>query len=138
MSDEQEQQNETTDVAPVGSQFNFITDVKKHNLSKMLKKLDGSVDEALALLNSVMKNEEVDMKLRVECAKEILNKKLSVSTEINKEMLSRTIAESRLVLAQNSLARTQHIKNVEGAEEESSTPMFIPNMILDYSKVKEM
>lgn len=136
MSEEIEDSN-IQEATPADARLSFLTDPKKHNLSKMLKSLDKNVEQAIEMLVNVMNNDENDIKIRVECAKEIINKKVAISTEINKEMLSRTIAESRLILASRA-AKMKTVTNSGEDDDDAPVPMFVPNMIVDHSKIKEM
>lgn len=68
----------------------------KSDLHKLLKKLTGEEDEILAFLSKTYKDEKVDIKLRVECATKLLDKRISVSESITKETITKMITVAKL------------------------------------------
>lgn len=67
----------------------------KHDLTKLLKQLEGITKEAVEVLESTMR-ESKDVKLKVECAKQIINFTMATSKQISDEDMARLIAEVRL------------------------------------------
>jgi hypothetical protein len=68
---------------------------KKHELDKLLKTLQTNSQAAVMLLANTMNNEEVDLKIRVECAKNLVEFTKSVSHQINADEMARLVAEVR-------------------------------------------
>lgn len=121
---------------PVDSVLTFA---RKNDLQKVLRKIDKSVDKSIEFLEKVMLNENNDLKLRVDCAKTILDKKVQISESVSKDQLSRTVAESRLIMARQAVAQKQ-IKQVTPSddEDEDNTPMYLPTVLLDVSNINKM
>lgn len=70
----------------------FIT---KNELTRTLKRLSKEADKAIDFLSEVMNDPAQDIKVRVDCAKELLSKRVDVSKEISKDMLTRLLAETK-------------------------------------------
>lgn len=66
---------------------------RKHELDDLLKRLDKVTPEAVELLAEKMMDERVGIKERIKCADLLINYKISVSEAINKDELTRQIAE---------------------------------------------
>lgn len=66
---------------------------KKHELTDISKKLDTVTDEAIDLLAETMRDDKASRKERLECARDILDYKVSIADQINKDELNRQIAE---------------------------------------------
>jgi hypothetical protein len=66
---------------------------RKHELSDLLKQLDSVTPEAVDLLVDTMRNDKVELKERLKCADKIVDYKIAVSEAINKDELTRQIAE---------------------------------------------
>ena len=97
--------------------ISFLT---KNELTKTLKRLQRDGDKALDFLMSVIVDEKVDMKLRIDCAKDVLAKRIEVSKEINKDALTRLVAESKIN------GETRRIRDVS---EGDTAPVFMPDQI---------
>jgi len=134
METEKEDNPESIKIVPATS-INFD---RKNDLIKTLKKIDKSVDKSIEFLEQVMLDGNNELKVRVDCAKTILDKKLQISDSVNKDNLSRLIAQSRLFMAQQAV-NNKRIKDVGGEDEdEYSVPQYLPSVILDASMVKSM
>jgi hypothetical protein len=66
---------------------------RKHELDDLLKQLDRVTPEAVDLLVDTMNNPKEAVKVRVACADKLLDYKIKVSEAINKDELTRQIAE---------------------------------------------
>jgi hypothetical protein len=66
---------------------------RKHELTDLLKQLDSVTPEAVDLLAETMRNEKVGLKERLKCADILIDYKIAVSEAINKDELTRQIAE---------------------------------------------
>ena len=115
-----------------------ITFARKNDLVKTLKKIDKSVDAAIDFLEEVMLDSNNDVKVRIEAAKFIIDKKQAISAEISKDQLSRTLAESRQILQQASLAKPKSITSDDEDEDDTPRVEFQPNVIVDVNKIKQM
>lgn len=131
--------NDETSLQVVEPAQSRITFARKNDLVKTLKRIDKSVDKAIALLEEVMLNPENEQKLRVDCAKTILEKKVQISESVSKDHLARCISESRLILAQQA-TQQKRIKDIDSSEDldECPTPTYMPNVILNLETIKEM
>lgn len=109
----------------------FVQDPKRHPLAKTLKRIDKTSDEALEFLAEVMRDVEAPLKERMTAAQFVVDRKIQIANEINKDNLSRMVAEARLIMAQ----QPKQIKQVE-EEGEDTQPraLFNPNVILDVNK----
>lgn len=107
----------------------FEIDPKRHPLQKTLRKLDKNVDEAINVVLEVIANTELDPKTRLQAAQYLIDTKLKINSEISKEVLSRQIAEVKMLQAQ----QPKQMKTVvpeEDDEEEGTIASFQPNVIL--------
>lgn len=115
-----------------------ITFIKKNNLSKVLRRVDKSTEKAISFLEGVMLNEDNDIKTRLQAATYLLDKRVAISESVSRDNLSRCVAESRLLLAQQAVQQ-KRIKDVVGEDDdEHSVPQYLPSVILDASMVKSM
>lgn len=114
-----------------------ITFARKNDLQKVMRKLDKSVDKAIEFLEEVMLNPENDSKLRVECAKTILDKKVQISEAISRDQLSRTVGEAKMLMAERA-TQQKRIKDVEHEDDEPVVPKYCPDMIVDHSTISKM
>lgn len=134
-SEEMEESADTV-VVPADARPSLL---KKNELTKVLSKLNRSTDKAISFLESVMMNEENEIKVRMQAATFLLDKRVAVSESITKDALSRSIGEARLLMAMQA-TQQKRIKNVGDSddEEEHTQPRYCPDMILDSSLVREM
>lgn len=135
METEKEDNTESIKIVPAIS-INFD---RKNDLIKTLKKIDKSVDKSIEFLEQVMLNSENELKVRVDCAKTILDKKIQISDSINKDNLSRLISQSRLLMAERAVQQ-KRIKDVgnEDDDEGYSTPQYLPSVILNNENIRSM
>ena len=68
---------------------------KKHELAKMLKLLDKASEDAIDIIVQTMTSTvpEVTHRMKMDCAKALLDLQLRVSTEISRDELMRQMAE---------------------------------------------
>ena len=119
-----------------------INFTRKNDLVKTLKRLDKELESAFKLLEDIIEDETVDKKIKVDCAKFLIEKRIAVSDNISKDQLSRAIAQSRLLLAEKA---TQYKTKNAGSgsagdeeEDEDSQPMYLPGVVLDNSAISKM
>ncbi len=86
-----------------------------------------------------MKDEQLDKKERIACAKFIVERKIEISEAISKDGLTRLIAESRLMLALKT--KRENPREVEDEPEEGqepSGPRYVPGVILNATNLSHM
>lgn len=66
---------------------------KKHELTDLSKKLDTVTEDAIDLIADVMRDEKCTRKERLECARTLIDYKVSITDQISKDELNRQIAE---------------------------------------------
>lgn len=93
-------------VEPAGK----LTFNRKNDLVKTLKKLDKQTDAAIDFLTGVMIDDENELKVRMDAAKFLIEKKVQISESISKDQMSRMLAEIKL--NSNFVPKT---KDVEGS-----------------------
>lgn len=71
---------------------------KKHELAKLLKRLDeASMDAVDVLVNTIRSTEEsVSPKMKAECAEVLLNFQIKVADVISKDQITRAVADFKL------------------------------------------
>ena len=130
MSEEQEEKPKVpVKMEPAEKRVTFQMSRNKHSLAKTLKKLDKNVDAALSVVLEVIADPEADAKVRLQAAQYIIDTKVRIDDTINKEMLTRQIAEVKMLQAQQQ----KQVKVVsEDTDEEGDTVQarFEPNCIL--------
>ena len=117
-----------------------ITFARKNDLSKILKRLDPQIDEAIDFLSTVMNDADQEMKIRVDAAKYIIDKRVEVSESISRDHLSRTLGEAKLLMAEKAAmiaASPKAIQNSED-EEEKTEVRYCPDVIIDVSKTTHL
>lgn len=67
--------------------------VKKHELSGLLKDLKATTKESLAYIEQMMKDEKETTKVRLDCAKYLVDTAVSLSDMISKDEITRNVAE---------------------------------------------
>lgn len=123
-----------------GSRLTALQDPKKHPLARTLKSLDKTTEEALSYLAEVMRDKEIPSKERVAAAQFLIDRKIQVAQEINRDSLSRIIAESRMLIAESATRKEKTV----GEDEEGGSPRvsFDPTTILkvpmDISNIKSL
>jgi hypothetical protein len=103
-----------------------ITLARKNDLAKLLKTMEKATPDALEVLLAAMKDETVDMKIRVDIAKKIVETRVSLSESISKDQLMRSIGEHRMRMAE------QGPRKITDVEEDDEAPraLFVPSAIL--------
>lgn len=130
MSEEQEEKPKVpVKMEPAEKRVTFQMSRNKHSLTKTLKKLDKNVDKALEVVLEVIADVEADPKIRLQAAQYIIDTKVRIDDTINKEILSRQIAEVKMLQAQ----QPKQMKTVvpdDDDEEETAGAIFSPGTIL--------
>ena len=81
-----------------------VTFVKSsHELTKVLKTLTKASEQAAEFLLNTMNDDRVDMKVRADCAKNLLGLLVAVSKEHSADNLQRLIAQHRMQNPQTKL-----------------------------------
>lgn len=81
---------------PVALKEGQIFVKRKHELADLLKQLDRVTPDAVEFLVETMNDTKVERKVRVACADKLLDFKVKVSEAINKDELTRQIAEIKV------------------------------------------
>lgn len=140
MAEEQEESQTNVVETTPGSRLTALQDPKKHPLLKTLKKLDKTCDEALEILADIMRDSTADVSNRRQAAQFLVDRKIQVAQEINKDSLARVIAESRMLLAEKQAMREKVIDDNE--EDDSPLVGYEPTVILkapmDISNIKSL
>ena len=136
MTTNNEDNDEGTVVVPVEARPSLL---KKNELTKVLTKLSKSTDKVISFLESVMLNDENEIKVRVQAATLLLEKRVAVSESITRDALARSIGEARLLMAQQA-TQQKRIKEVGDSDDDEGyhQPKYCPDLILDASMVKSM
>lgn len=130
MSEEQEEKPKVpVKMEPAEKRVTFQMSRNKHSLTKTLKKLDKNVDKALEVVLEVIADAEADPKIRLQAAQYIIDTKVRIDDTINKEILSRQIAEVKMLQAQQP-RQVKTIVPEDGEEEDTVQARFEPNCIL--------
>jgi hypothetical protein len=132
--DNDEDDNEQL-IVPADSKISFLQDPKKNALYKLQKGLDKEVGNALKVLGEIMNDPSADTKLRVDAAKTILDKKITVSESISKDTLNRLLFEAKQNQASFGGNKMKNIRNNGDAEDVPAMPQFIPNVVMDLGNV---
>jgi len=119
---------------PANAQISFA---RKNDLQKVLRRADKSLDAAFKLLEDIIKDDKADQKLKIDAAKFLIDRRISVSSEISRDNLSRAIAQSRLLLAERATQQKQ-IRDVTEEGDDYSQPKYCPEIILDSSSIRSM
>ena len=113
-------------IVPAG-QISFEISPTKHNLNKLLKKLDKNLDEAIVVVMDIIRDAEADPKTRLQAAQYLIDAKVKVSSEINKEILTRTIAQARQFTASQPKLSIKDV--TEDDEDARPLAQFVPDII---------
>jgi flagellar biosynthesis/type III secretory pathway chaperone len=140
MAEEQEESQTNVVETTPGSRLTALQDPKKHPLLKTLKKLDRTCDEALEVLAGIMRDSTADVSNRRQAAQFLVDRKIQVAQEINKDSLARVIAESRMLLAEKQARREKVIDDNE--DDDAPLVGYEPTVILkapmDISNIKSL
>ena len=135
--EEIEEENLPVKQEPV-QELSFLIDQKKHNLTKAHKAIDKEVMTAIEFLGSVVKDEEKSTEVRMKAAEKILDSKLKIADQQNKEWLQRVVAESRKNMLTNTKSNFKNVGGSDDDEDDSPTPVYRPDIILDISNVNKL
>ena len=116
-------------------QITFEIDPKRHPLQKTLRKLDKNLDLAMETVLAALLSEDLDMKTKLDAAKWWTETKIKVSQEVSKEVLTRQIAQVKMLQA---MQPQRKIKDVEDDEDEQPTAIFSPQHILSVPTTTHM
>ena len=108
-----------------------ITFARPNDLKKLLKQLEKLTPDSIEALTQVLQDPAADPKLKVDVAKTLIQTRISVSQSICSDQLARSVAEARLIMAQ----QPKQLKQVEDEEDERPKALFAPGVILDVNKV---
>ena len=119
--------------AQAKQEYSFLIDERKHNLTKTHKAIDKEVLEAIAFLGEVVRDTAKPTDMRMKAAEKILDSKLKISEQQNKEFLQRLVQEVR-----KNMPPPSKLKTIESSDddEDDNTPMYVPNIITNLGDVK--
>lgn len=100
----------------------------KHELAKLLKELAKHSDAAVKYLVDTLQDKDADVKVKVDCAKTLIQLQAQVAKQISEDEMARLIAQVKLGGKGKSLTLTPG----EGGEEKPTTPR------LDFDSVREV
>lgn len=121
--------------------LSFLTDPKKHPLMKTLKLIQKEIPEAVNVIATLMMKDETDSKLKVECAKTLIQMQKEIVDMQQKEWLARLTQEVRKNISMNTKPNMKNIGgNVDGEDDddEDSVPIYRPDIVLDVSNVNNL
>lgn len=81
----------SSEIETVGNVPTFVK--KKHELSKLQKMIEKGSERAVNLLIETIENEKTDLKIKIDCAKIIIDAQIKISAEVSKDSLTRQIAD---------------------------------------------
>lgn len=120
-------------------ELSFLIDQKKHNLTKAHRAIDKEVLEAIEFLGSIVKDVEKPTDVRMKAAEKIIDSKLKIADQQNKEWLQRVVAESRKNMLTNTKPNFKNAGNGDDEDDDDSpTPVYRPDIILDISNVNKL
>ena len=119
-------------------ELSFLIDQKKHNLTKAHRAIDKEVLEAIEFLGSIVKDVEKPTDVRMKAAEKIIDSKLKIADQQNKEWLQRVVAESRKNMLTNTKSNFKNVGGSDDDEDDSPTPVYRPDIILDISNVNKL
>ena len=136
----EETDNVPQTVEPDNVSLSFLTDPKKHPLMKTLKLIQKEIPDAVSIIATTMMKDETDSKLKVECAKTLIQMQKEIVDMQQKEWLARLTQEVRKNISMNT---KPNMKNIGGNEEgedddEDSVPIYRPDIVLDVSNVNNL
>lgn len=103
---------------------------KKHELQKVLDSISKGSSAAVKLLLDTITDEKVDIKLRVQCAKDLLTFHTSIADQISKDQMNRLIAEIKI--ANKGVTPSLTVGGKDDDEDDSTTP------VLDFTTIREV
>ena len=138
MTEETDNVPQTTE--PESVSLSFLTDPRKHPLMKTLKLIQKEIPDAVNVIAATMMKDETDTKLKVECAKTLIQMQKEIVDMQQKEWLARLTQEVR----KNMLSNTKpNMKNIgkssdEDDDDEDNIPIYRPDIVLDVSNVNNL
>jgi len=136
----EETDNVPQTVEPENVSLSFLTDPKKHPLMKTLKLIQKEIPDAVSIIATTMMKDETDSKLKVECAKTLIQMQKEIVDMQQKEWLARLTQEVRKNISMNTKPSMKNIGgNGEGEDgDEDSVPIYRPDIVLDVSNVNNL
>ena len=136
----EETDNVPQTVEPDNVSLSFLTDPKKHPLMKTLKLIQKEIPDAVSIIATTMMKDETDSKLKVECAKTLIQMQKEIVDMQQKEWLARLTQEVRKNISMNTKPNMKNIGgNGEGEDDdEDSVPIYRPDIVLDVSNVNNL
>lgn len=129
-------------VEPDNVSLSFLTDPKKHPLMKTLKLIQKEIPEAVNVIATLMMKDETDSKLKVECAKTLIQMQKEIVDMQQKEWLARLTQEVRKNISMNTKPNMKNIggngEGEDGDDDEDSVPIYRPDIVLDVSNVNNL
>lgn len=130
---EEIEENNAPAIVPAERDISFLIDERKHNLAKAHKAIDKEVLKAIEYLGSVVSDENKPTETRIKAAEKIIDSKLKIAQQQNTEFLQRLVQEAK----KNMLPLKNSMKNISSSEEddseESSIPIYRPDVVIDVS-----
>ena len=138
----EETDNVPQTVEPENVSLSFLTDPKKHPLMKTLKLIQKEIPDAVSIIATTMMKDETDSKLKVECAKTLIQMQKEIVDMQQKEWLARLTQEVRKNISMNTKPNMKNIGGngewEDGDDDEDSVPIYRPDIVLDVSNVNNL
>lgn len=138
----EETDNVPQTVEPENVSLSFLTDPKKHPLMKTLKLIQKEIPDAVSIIATTMMKDETDSKLKVECAKTLIQMQKEIVDMQQKEWLARLTQEVRKNISMNTKPNMKNIvgngEGEDGDDDEDSVPIYRPDIVLDVSNVNNL
>ena len=137
----EETDNVPQTVEPENVSLSFLTDPKKHPLMKTLKLIQKEIPDAVSIIASTMMKDETDSKLKVECAKTLIQMQKEIVDMQQKEWLARLTQEVRKNMLSNTKPNMKNIgksSDEDDDDDEDNIPIYRPDIVLDVSNVNNL
>ena len=102
---------------------------KRHELDKLFKALQELSPKAIELLEGILEDVELPIKIRFEAAQTLLNKQIDTAKQINADEMQRLIAEYKF---NRDGGRLKGIGNGSTVDDDDDTPL------LDFDNVRQI